>query len=69
LNYIFVFREVEHDKAAAFAVENKLMFFETSARSAKNVEEIYLAVAKKLKQVKQAKVVIDDIKKEKKGCC
>ena len=42
------------------------MFFETSARSAKNVQEIYLAVAKKLKQLKVAKVVIEEINNEKK---
>ena len=42
------------------------MFYETSARSAKNVQEIYLAVAKKLKQLKVAKVVIEEINNEKK---
>ena len=60
---------MEHDVVSSFAVENKLMFYETSARSAKNVQEIYLAVAKKLKQLKVAKVVIEEINNEKKGCC
>ena len=60
---------MEHDVVSSFAVENKLMFFETSARSAKNVQEIYLAVAKKLKQLKVVKVVIEEINNEKKGCC
>ena len=59
---------MEHDVVSSFAVENKLMFYETSARSAKNVQEIYLAVAKKLKQLKELHVHVQPTPK-KSNCC
>ena len=57
-----------HHYVHSFSVENKLMFFETSARSAKNVKEIYLAVAKKLKQLKELHVHVQPTPK-KSNCC
>ncbi|XP_071148837.1 ras-related protein Rab-5B-like isoform X1 [Mytilus edulis] len=41
-------RMVEFDKAQAYAEENGLLFMETSAKTAMNVNEIFLAIAKKL---------------------
>ncbi|XP_076088631.1 ras-related protein Rab-5C-like [Mytilus galloprovincialis] len=41
-------RMVEFDKAQAYAEENGLLFMETSAKTAMNVKEIFLAIAKKL---------------------
>jgi len=44
-------RKVEHGTAASFAEKNDLMFFETSAKSAENVKEIYQSIAEKLKEL------------------
>ncbi|XP_063411087.1 ras-related protein Rab-5C-like [Mytilus trossulus] len=41
-------RMVEFDKAQAYAEENGFLFMETSAKTAMNVNEIFLAIAKKL---------------------
>ncbi|BES88652.1 unnamed protein product [Nesidiocoris tenuis] len=41
-------RSVELEEAQAYAEENGLLFMETSAKTAKNVNEIFLAIAKKL---------------------
>ncbi|XP_003387703.1 PREDICTED: ras-related protein Rab-5C-like [Amphimedon queenslandica] len=41
-------RMVEYDDAQAYAEENSLLFMETSAKTAMNVNEIFLAIAKKL---------------------
>ncbi|CAE1282107.1 Ras-related protein Rab-6D,Ras-related protein RABA1i,Ras-related protein Rab-4B,Ras-related protein Rab-26,Ras-related protein YPT3,Ras-related protein Rab-1,Ras-related protein RABA4c,Ras-related protein RABA1f,Ras-related protein RABA1e,Ras-related protein RabJ,Ras-related protein RIC2,Ras-related protein RABA1d,GTP-binding protein YPT31/YPT8,Ras-related protein Rab-31,GTP-binding protein yptV4,Ras-related protein RABA4b,GTP-binding protein ypt5,GTP-binding protein ypt3,Ras-related protein Rab6,Ras-rela len=41
-------RMVEHEEAHAYAEENSLLFMETSAKTAMNVNEIFLAIAKKL---------------------
>lgn len=47
-------RAVECDEAQAYADENGLLFMETSAKTAKNVNEIFLAIAKKLPKNEQA---------------
>lgn len=47
-------RSVECDEAQAYADENGLLFMETSAKTAKNVNEIFLAIAKKLPKNEQA---------------
>ena len=39
---------VEYEEAAAYAEENGLLFMETSAKNANNVNEIFLAIARKL---------------------
>lgn len=39
-------RAVECDEAQAYADENGLLFMETSAKTAKNVNEIFLAIGK-----------------------
>jgi GTPase SAR1 family protein len=41
-------RAIEHDDAAQYAEDNALLFMETSAKTAMNVNEIFLAIAKKL---------------------
>lgn len=41
-------RMVEYDEAQAYAEENGLLFMETSAKTAMNVNELFLAIAKKL---------------------
>ena len=39
---------MEYEEAAAYAEENGLLFMETSAKNANNVNEIFLAIARKL---------------------
>ena len=39
---------VEYEEAASYAEENGLLFMETSAKNANNVNEIFLAIARKL---------------------
>ena len=41
-------RAVEYEEAQAYAEENGLLFMETSAKNANNVNEIFLAIANKL---------------------
>jgi len=41
-------REVSTEKGQEFATENSLLFFETSAKTAMNVQEVFVAIAKKL---------------------
>jgi len=40
-------RMVEHDEAQGYADENGLLFMETSAKTAMNVNDIFLAIGKK----------------------
>lgn len=41
-------RAVEFEEAQTYADENTLLFLETSAKTAQNVNEVFLAIAKKL---------------------
>lgn len=41
-------RMVEYEEANAYADENGLLFMETSAKNANNVNEIFLAIARRL---------------------
>merc|ERR1712241_737943 len=41
-------RTVEYEEANGYAEENGLLFMETSAKNANNVNEIFLAIARKL---------------------
>ncbi|MBV94828.1 Ras-related protein Rab-5C, partial [Eschrichtius robustus] len=41
-------RAVEFQEAQAYAEDNSLLFMETSAKTAMNVNEIFMAIAKKL---------------------
>lgn len=47
-------RAVEMDQAQEYAEENNLLFMETSAKTAQNVSEIFVAIAKKLPKNDQA---------------
>jgi len=49
-------RMVDHDEALAYADENGLLFMETSAKTAMNVTDIFLAIAKKLPKGDQSGV-------------
>lgn len=69
-------RTVEQDEASAYADDNGLLFMETSAKTAKNVNEIFLAIAKKLPKNDQRPggpqgtvTVSKDGGDGKKGCC
>lgn len=46
-------RMVDHDEAYTYAEENGLLFMETSAKTAMNVTDIFLAIAKKLPKGEQ----------------
>lgn len=46
-------RMVEYEEAQAYAEENSLLFMETSAKTAMNVNDIFLAIAKKLPKTDQ----------------
>eukprot|EP00128_Syssomonas_multiformis_P001077 Colp12_sorted_trinity150504_noHs@25975 len=70
-------RAVEYEEAQAYAEENGLLFMETSAKTAMNVNEIFLAIARKLPKNEQRTagpnkvdlVRADDSKAQKSGCC
>lgn len=70
---------VDFEEARAYAEENALLFMETSAKTAKNVAEIFVSIAKKLPKTDQraggagnkadmVMVRVDDENK-KSGCC
>jgi len=69
-------RTVMQEDAMAYAEDNGLLFMETSAKTAKNVNEIFLAIAKKLPKNEAPKgqqqggtVSVGDGGGGKKGCC
>lgn len=69
-------RLVMQEDAMAYAEDNGLLFMETSAKTAKNVNEIFLAIAKKLPKNEQRPggqqgniSVAQGNSESKKGCC
>ena len=55
-------RAVDHEEAKVFAEQHGLIFMETSAKFAKNVQDIFLMIAKNL-PIDNNNVKISDIKK------
>jgi len=69
-------RQVEADEAKAYADENGLLFFETSAKTNQNVNEMFRSIAVKLPktptQPRSSNIVIDPEvvpEQKKEGCC
>eukprot|EP00029_Vermamoeba_vermiformis_P000929 TRINITY_DN11099_c0_g1_i1.p1 TRINITY_DN11099_c0_g1~~TRINITY_DN11099_c0_g1_i1.p1 ORF type:complete len:199 (+),score=43.16 TRINITY_DN11099_c0_g1_i1:26-622(+) len=71
-------RQVDVAEAQAYADENGLLFYETSAKTSANVNELFVAIAKKLPKTASAprsNVIQPDVqgegaaKAEKGGCC
>ncbi|CAG2183685.1 unnamed protein product, partial [Oppiella nova] len=71
-------RAVETEEAQAYADENGLLFMETSAKTAMNVNDIFLAIAKKLPKTDQnagnagsggRRVDISENPQQSGGCC
>ncbi|KNC50220.1 Ras-like protein Rab-5C [Thecamonas trahens ATCC 50062] len=69
-------RAVDDEEAAQYAEDNGLLFLETSAKGAINVNEIFIAIAKKLPkntvETRPAKPVVqidEPSSSKKKGCC
>lgn len=74
-------RMVEYDEAQAYAEENGLLFMETSAKTALNVNELFLAIAKKLPKNTDAQTgggtsrqghgiaLNEQTEQQKSGCC
>jgi GTPase SAR1 family protein len=46
-------RKVEPDEARQYAEENNIMFMETSAKTASNVNELFVQIARKLPKQQQ----------------
>jgi len=66
-------RVVEKDEAAAFAEENGIIYMETSAKTAQNVRELFVAVARRLPKTEVApegsSVPLIQPKDTTNGCC
>ncbi|GBG28366.1 Ras-related protein Rab-5A [Hondaea fermentalgiana] len=67
-------RQVPKEEVQEYANENGIVFFETSAKTAQNVRELFVEIANKLPKTEQADEasafpVTDDVSEEKRGCC
>ncbi|PRP84995.1 Rab GTPase [Planoprotostelium fungivorum] len=69
-------RRVTIEEAQAFCDTNGLLFMETSAKAATNVNELFVAIAKKLpknqpnpRPVSDSRRIVDNTPPPKKGCC
>lgn len=69
-------RAVDTEEAQAYADENGLLYMETSAKTAMNVNDIFLAIAKKLPKNDQSGpgtsrggVVLDNQQQQSSGGC
>eukprot|EP01114_Cavostelium_apophysatum_P003638 TRINITY_DN1369_c0_g1_i1.p1 TRINITY_DN1369_c0_g1~~TRINITY_DN1369_c0_g1_i1.p1 ORF type:complete len:209 (-),score=39.47 TRINITY_DN1369_c0_g1_i1:59-685(-) len=70
-------RKVKTEEAQAYAEENSCLFMETSAKTASNVNELFVAIAKKLPKAaarpQTSRLVQpssnDEKQQQKKGCC
>ncbi|KAM0675918.1 hypothetical protein GVAV_000696 [Gurleya vavrai] len=64
-------RKIEFDEARLFAVENDLLFYETSARTGYNIERVFADIAELLPRTQKKKIPMIDISGRKKSfnCC
>lgn len=67
-------RTVNTDDAKQFAHDNGCIFFETSAKSGENIQEMFTAIAKKLPKTVQVQntdaiQIISSDEVERRGCC
>lgn len=66
-------RKVQTEEAAQYARENEIIYLETSAKTALNVRNLFVEIAKKLPKTlavpeREAFPIVPP-KKDKKGCC
>jgi GTPase SAR1 family protein len=69
-------RQVQVEEAQSYAEENGILFMETSAKTAANVNELFVAIAKKLPKTPaprqdSARIAIQpvDNQDKRRGCC
>lgn len=67
-------RKVQTEEAQQYAQENEIIFMETSAKTATNVRNLFVEIAKKLPKTpliseRESFPIVPPKSKEKSGCC